>query len=255
MKKILILCLWLFCCKVFTQEQSENKNIMKIGIIGAMEIEINLLREALQERKDQTMHGFTFHEGKIGNHDVVVLLSGIGKVSASVATALLIKEYQPDFIINTGTAGGLKDSKVFDIILATEVRHHDADVTAFGYEIGQMAKMPPAFFADKKLLQKVDKHCQKYTTQLKKGVVVSGDSFISDENRRKWIEEKFPTALAVEMEASAIAQTCYIMGVLFIMLRAISDNAGEGDTISYDTFVEKAGQLSAEMNIKFIESL
>lgn len=228
---------------------------MKIGIIGAMEIEVNLLREALQERKDQTMHGFTFHEGKIGNHEVVILLSGIGKVSASVATALLIKEYQPDLIINTGTAGGLKDSKVFDIILATEVRHHDADVTAFGYEIGQMAKMPPAFFADETWLKKAEEHTQKYTTQLKKGVVVSGDSFISDENRRKWIEEKFPTALAVEMEASAIAQTCYIMGVPFLMLRAISDNAGEGDTISYETFVEKAGQLSAEMNIKFIEGL
>lgn len=228
---------------------------MKIGIIGAMEIEVNLLREVLQERKDQTLHNFTFHEGKIGNHDVVVLLSGIGKVSAAVATALMIREFNPDFIINTGTAGGLKDSKIFDIILATEVRHHDADVTAFGYEIGQMAKMPPAFFADEKLLQKAEEHCQKYTSQLKKGLVVSGDSFISDENRRKWIEEKFPTALAVEMEASAIAQTCYIMGVPFLMLRAISDNAGEGNTISYDTFVEKAGQLSAEMNINFVKNL
>lgn len=228
---------------------------MKIGIIGAMEIEVQLLRDSLQDRKDTTLHHFTFHEGKIGQHDVVVLLSGIGKVSAAVATALLIDHYKPDLLINTGTAGGLKDAKVYDIILAEEVRHHDVDVTAFGYEIGQQAKMPPAYFSDENWLKKAFEYCQKFSEQLRVGQVVSGDSFISDENRRQWIEEKFPKALAVEMEASAIAQTCYIMNTPFLMLRAISDNAGEGDTVSYDTFVENAGKLSAEMNINFIKSI
>ena len=182
---------------------------MKIGIIGAMELEVQLLREKLQDRKDTELFGFTFHEGRIGSHQVVVLLSGIGKVSAAVATALLINQFKPELIINTGTAGGLKDTRVYDIILATEVRHHDVDVTAF----------------------------------------------ISDRQRREWIEKSFSEALAVEMEASAIAQTCHIMGVPFLMLRAISDNAGEGDTVSYESFVEKAGALSAEMNISFIENL
>lgn len=228
---------------------------MKIGIIGAMEVEVKLLREALQDRQDFQIHNYTFHTGKIGNHEVIVLLSGIGKVSASVATTLMIERYQPDLLINTGTAGGLKDAKVYDIILAEEVRHHDVDVTAFGYEIGQQAKMPPAYFSDENWLKKAFEHCQKFTKQLKVGQVVSGDSFISDENRRQWIEEKFPKALAVEMEASAIAQTCYIMNTPFLMLRAISDNAGEGDTVSYDTFVEEAGSLSAKMNISFIENL
>lgn len=228
---------------------------MKIGIIGAMDIEVQLLRDSLQNRKDTTIHHFTFHEGKIGQHEVVVLLSGIGKVSAAVATTLMIDHYKPDLLINTGTAGGLKDTKVYDIILATEVRHHDVDVTAFGYEIGQQAKMPPAYLADENWLKIAQKHCEKYTNQLRTGVVVSGDSFISDESRRQWIEEKFLTALAVEMEASAIAQTAYIMGVPFLMLRAISDNAGEGDTVSYDTFVEQAGKLSAEMNINLIKNI
>ena len=135
------------------------------------------------------------------------------------------------------------------------MRHHDVDVTAFGYEIGQQAKMPPAFFADEQWLSLAEEHCGKYTDQLRKGLVVSGDSFISDRQRREWIEKSFPEALAVEMEASAIAQTCHIMGVPFLMLRAISDNAGEGDTVSYESFVEKAGALSAEMNISFIENL
>lgn len=228
---------------------------MTIGIIGAMEIEVKLLIEALQHRKEYTINGFTFHQGQIGNHQVIVLLSGIGKVSAAIATTLLIQQYKPDAIINTGTAGGLRDTKVYDIILATEIRHHDVDVTVFGYEIGQQAKMPPAFYTDETLLIKAEQHCQKYTQQLRKGLVVSGDSFISDKNRREWIENTFPNALAVEMEASAIAQTCYIMNTPFLMLRTISDNAGEGDSISFDTFVEKAGKLSAEMNIRFVESL
>jgi hypothetical protein len=227
---------------------------MRIGIIGAMEVEVELLREILQDRKDKVFHGFTFHEGKIGNHDVVVLLSGIGKVSAAVGTALLIQNYQPELLINTGTAGGLKDTKVYDIILATEVRHHDVDVTAFGYELGQQAKMPPAFLSNEIWLEKARRHCLKYTKQVRTGVVVSGDSFISDSARKIWIEEKFPQALAVEMEASAIAQTCYLMNTPFLMLRAISDNAGEGDTVSYDIFVENAGKLSAEMNIELIKS-
>lgn len=228
---------------------------MTIGIIGAMEIEVKLLIEALQDRKEHTINGFTFHQGQIGNHQVIVLLSGIGKVSASIATTLLIQQYKPDAIINTGTAGGLKDTKVYDIILATEIRHHDVDVTVFGYEVGQQAKMPPAFYTDENLLIKAEKHCQKYTQQLRKGLVVSGDSFISDKNRREWIEITFPNALAVEMEASAIAQTCYIMNTPFLMLRTISDNAGEGDSVSFETFVEQAGKLSAEMNIRFLESL
>lgn len=228
---------------------------MKIGIIGAMELEVKLLIESLDERTDTTIHNFTFHEGKIGNHNIVVLLSGIGKVSASVATTLLISQYQPDLIINTGTAGGLKDSKVYDIILASDVRHHDVDVTAFGYELGQQAKMPPYFSPDEKWLKQAEEHCKKYTNQVRIGTVVSGDSFISDQQRKDWIEEKFPTALAVEMEASAIAQTCHIMNTPFLMLRAISDNAGEGNTVSYEAFVEKAGKLSAEMNINFIKNI
>lgn len=220
-----------------------------------MEVEVKLLRDALQDRKDFQIYNYTFHTGKIGNHQVIVLLSGIGKVSASVTTTLMIEHYHPDLLINTGTAGGLKDSKIYDIILAKEVRHHDVDVTAFGYEIGQQAKMPSAFLSDEKWLKKAQEHCLKYSNQIRIGQIVSGDSFISDKNRRQWIEEKFPTALAVEMEASAIAQTCYLMHTPFLMLRAISDNAGEGNTISYDTFVEEAGHLSAKINISFIKSL
>ncbi|ATA88958.1 5'-methylthioadenosine/S-adenosylhomocysteine nucleosidase [Capnocytophaga stomatis] len=228
---------------------------MKIGIIGAMELEINTLKKELNDIKTTTIGSFAFHEGKMHGVSVVVLLSGIGKVSASVGTTLLIEHFQPDMIINTGTAGGLGTSSVHDIILASEVRHHDVDVTAFGYEIGQQAQMPAAYLPDDKWFQLAKSVAEKHSNQLHCGLVVSGDSFISDPKRLKQIENTFPKAKAVEMEAAAIAQTCYLLKTPFIMLRAISDKAGEGDASSYEKFVVEAGKLSAEINIDIIKNI
>ncbi|MDO4879783.1 MAG: 5'-methylthioadenosine/adenosylhomocysteine nucleosidase [Capnocytophaga sp.] len=228
---------------------------MKIGIIGAMDIEIQLLREHLKDAKETKISRFSFYEGKIGNHQVVILLSGIGKVSASVGTALLIHTFSPDLVINTGTAGGLQTSRVYDLILATEVAYYDVDVTAFGYQLGQQAQMPVSYITDNQWLEKAKQNCLQFTNQLHCAPIVSGDSFIHNPEKKLWIEQNFPSALAVEMEAAAIAQTCYLLQTPFLVLRAISDNAGEGDTVSYDTFVEKAGELSAKMNINLIKSL
>lgn len=226
---------------------------MKIGIIGAMELEINELRASLVHSKIKKIHTFTFYEGELHGVSVVLLLSGIGKVSASVATTLLIEYFCPDVIINTGTAGGLRTTSVYDLILASEVRHHDVDVTAFGYEIGQQAQMPPAFFPDPKWFDLAKSVVEKRNNRLHCAPVVSGDAFISDPSRLKQIETHFPQAKAVEMEAAAIAQTCHLLNVPFIMLRAISDKAGEGNTVSYEQFVAQAGKISAEINMEIIK--
>lgn len=228
---------------------------MKIGVIGAMELEINVLREELREIKIMTIGSFTFYEGYIHGIPVVILLSGIGKVSASVATTLLIENFRPEVIINTGTAGGLGASSVHDIVLATEVRHHDVDVTAFGYEIGQQAQMPPAYLPDIKWFDLAKSVAEKHSNRLHCGLVVSGDAFISDPERLQQIENTFPNAKAVEMEAAAIAQTCHLLKTPFIMLRAISDKAGEGNAISYEKFVVQAGKLSAKINIDIIKNI
>ena len=228
---------------------------MKIGIIGAMESEIQLLREYLGNPAPTHLQRYAFYEGQIGTHQVVVLLSGIGKVSAAVGTALLINHFTPDLIINTGTAGGLQHSKVFDMVLATEVTYYDVDVTAFGYALGQQAQMPPSYLPSEQWFDKAKASVARYTNQLHCAPIVSGDVFISDRQKKQWIETHFPKAVAVEMEAAAIAQTCYLLNTPFLILRAVSDNAGEGDTISYDTFVSQAAALSAKMNIDFIENL
>lgn len=228
---------------------------MKIGIIGAMELEIDSLRASIESCKETKIGRFVFYEGSLNGIEVVLLLSGIGKVSASVATTLLIERYNPSLIINTGTAGGLGDTSVHDIILATEVRHHDVDVTAFGYEIGQQAQMPPAFIANTQWTERLKQVAERYSNTLHYGQVVSGDSFISSPTRLQEIANTFPKAKAVEMEAAAIAQTCYLLNIPFIMLRAISDKAGEGNAVSYETFVVEAGKLSATIIKAFLASI
>ena len=150
---------------------------MKIGIIGAMESEIQLLREYLGNPAPTHLRRYAFYEGQIGNHQVVVLLSGIGKVSASIGTALLIDHFAPELVINTGTAGGLRHSKVFDMVLATEVSYYDVDVTAFGYAIGQQAQMPRSYLPAEQWFYKAQESVARYTSQLHCAPIVSGDSF------------------------------------------------------------------------------
>ena len=131
---------------------------MKIGIIGAMEPEVAHLIAAMTNASSQTIAGIEFIAGTLAGKDVVVTRSGIGKVAASIATTLLIDKYAPDAVINTGSAGGFVDSlSIGDIVISSEVRHHDVDVTAFGYEIGQMAQQPAAFIPAPDLVEAANK--------------------------------------------------------------------------------------------------
>lgn len=184
---------------------------MKIGVIGAMEQEVSILKAALTNLEETKKGGCTFFTGQLNGADIVLLQSGIGKVAAAVGTTILLSDYQPDVVINTGSAGGFESSlNLGDVVISTEVRHHDADVTAFGYEIGQMAGQPAAFAADQKLMdvaeqalaQMEDKHAVR-------GLICTGDEFVCRPERQAVIRENFPGVIAVEMEASAIAQTCH----------------------------------------------
>jgi len=119
---------------------------MKIGLIGAMEEEIRLLKQALQQESEQVVAGYTFYQGQLSGQDVVLVQSGIGKVNAAMTVTLLKQLFDVDLVINTGSAGALGHGlKVGDVVVADQLRHHDADVTAFGYQIGQMAGMPAAY--------------------------------------------------------------------------------------------------------------
>ena len=119
---------------------------MIAGIIGAMEPEVAILKSALTQATTETYFGYDFHIGDLDGNQVVIVQSGIGKVAAALATALLIDKFSPDYVVNTGSAGGFDQSlKVGDIVISSEVRYHDVDVTAFGYEVGQLPANPAAY--------------------------------------------------------------------------------------------------------------
>ncbi len=221
---------------------------MRVGIIGAMEQEVAILRDLLDDRTTWQKAGCEIYSGRLHGIDVVLLKSGIGKVSAALGTTLLLDHYQPDFIINTGSAGGLGAAmQVGDIVVSTEVRYHDVDVTAFGYVPGQMAQCPAAFTADASLVALAEKCISRLDLRAVRGLVVSGDAFINGAESLKRIRATFPQAIAVEMEATAIAHVCHQFLVPFVVVRAISDVADQASHISFDEFLAVAAKQSSHL--------
>ena len=227
---------------------------MKIGIIGAMDEEVAILKEKIQNREDLTIGKSEFSIGKIDNIDVVLLKSGIGKVNAAVGTTLLLDHFKPDYVINTGSAGGYHtELDVGDIVISTDVRHHDVDVTVFGYEYGQVPQMPPGFTPDKSLIEKAEKAARGITDiKVAKGLIVTGDSFMHDPERVEFVRGKFTDLYAVEMEAAAIAQVCHLFNVPFVIIRALSDIAGKDSNVSFDKFLEKAALHSSALILNVV---
>ncbi|EPT7079668.1 5'-methylthioadenosine/S-adenosylhomocysteine nucleosidase [Cronobacter sakazakii] len=229
---------------------------MKAGIIGAMEEEVTLLRDKIDNRQTLTIAGCEIYTGTLNGVDVALLKSGIGKVSAAMGATLLLEHCKPDVIINTGSAGGLAPSlKVGDIVVSDEVRYHDADVTAFGYEYGQMAGCPAAFKADEKLIAAAQETIEKLNLHAVRGLVVSGDAFINGSVNLAKIRHNFPQAIAVEMEATAIGHVCHNFGVPFVVVRAISDVADQQSYLSFEEFLAVAAKQSSLMVETLLTSL
>jgi adenosylhomocysteine nucleosidase len=230
---------------------------MKIAIIGAMEEEVTLLRDHIDGKSRDTVAGCEFTSGRMHGTDVILLKSGIGKVNAAMSTSILLEKYKPDLIINTGSAGGFDPSlNVGDIVISTEVRHHDVDVTAFGYEYGQVPQLPPAFLADVKLIMTAEKAAEELEgIQIVKGLIATGDSFMNDPVKVEFVRTKFQNVQAVEMEAAAIAQVAFQFTIPFVIIRSLSDIAGKESNISFDQYLEKAALHSAELVMKMVAAL
>jgi len=230
---------------------------MKIAIIGAMEEEVIILREKLVNRSETKVAGYEFTTGTLNDQDVILLKSGIGKVNAAMSTTILLQQFKPDYVLNTGSAGGYLESlNVGDIVISTEVRHHDVDVTVFGYEYGQVPGMPAAFEADPLLVKVAENSGNQITDiQIAKGLIVTGDSFMNDPNRVQFVRDQFEELIAVEMEAAAIAQVCYQFGVPFVVIRALSDIAGKESDVSFEQFLDTAARNSSELVSKAVEVL
>jgi adenosylhomocysteine nucleosidase len=194
---------------------------MKIGIIVAMHKELELLLPLLQNSEESRMGGCEFHRGKVGRHDVIAMQCGIGKVNAAIGTLTLVNSFLPDFVINSGVAGGADQSiSVMDVVAGARVAYHDVWCGPES-ELGQVQGLPLYFEGAQRLLDLVPDR-----EGIHKGLICSGDQFIDTLDAVSRIKGNFPEALAVDMESGAIAQVCHLNKVPFLALRVISDSPG-----------------------------
>ena len=222
----------------------------RIGIIGAMAQEVAYLASLLEDSKTRQHVGCTFYTGRLHGVEVVILQSGIGKVNAAIGTTLLLDTYQPEAIINTGSAGGFGEGlEIGDVVVSSEVRHHDVDAVVFGYEHGQVPQMPAAYLPDQRLVTVARQSVESLgEVRVVEGLIATGDVFMACPELVTKTRSRFPTMLAAEMEAAAIAQTCHLYGCPFVVIRALSDIAGGADNhVSFEQFLETAADHSARM--------
>ena len=231
----------------------------KIGIIGAMDVEVTFLRNLMGNDAKRTEAGsIVFEEGKIHGVDVVLVRSGVGKVNAALCAQRLALQFGCTHIINTGIAGAMVHGLgVMDFVVSTDAVYHDMDATGFGYKKGQIPQMNVfAFEADKAMIQAAKKAFAD--SELSKGHkmiegrIATGDQFISEKSVKSQIAENFAPA-CVEMEGAAIAHACYLNKVPFVILRCMSDMADDLSSNGYDFNEPVAAELSARIVEKMIE--
>ena len=226
-----------------------------IALIGAMPEEVAIIKEKIVGLKENKIAMINFYEGKYEGRDIVLMLSLPGKVNAAIATTLLLDNYDIDYVINIGTCGALQgDMEIGDMIVATEVRHFDVDATEFGYELGQVPQMPAKYESDA-YLQKLASEIDLPNNKIHFGLVGTSDSFISNKHFKNNILKNFPTMQVVEMEAAAIAQTCYQFGTKFIICRSVSDKAEEGNRITFDEFLQIAAKNSSILTTELLKKI
>ena len=227
----------------------------KIGIIGAMEVEVARLKADMKIKREVKKARMNFCEGTLNGKEVVVVRSGIGKVNAAVCTQILADEFGVDGVINTGIAGSLNaEINIGDIVISTDVVHHDMDAVNFGYEPGQIPQMDVfSFEADKAMADLAEEVCEKENPEIKvfRGRIVSGDQFVADKAVKNRITEQFH-GFCTEMEGAAIAQAAYLNEIPFVILRAISDKADDSASEDYPSFEKKAAEHCVRLVVGFL---
>ena len=227
---------------------------MTIGIIGAMQVEIENLKPSITNASTETISGVEFIKGDIGGIPVVAAVSGIGKVFAAICTEIMAIHFGVDHVINIGVAGSLAPGlKVLDVAVADSAVQHDMNTTAIGDPQGLISGINIFNFeADKKLKAAVVEVLEARGIGYKTGVIASGDLFVDTNKQRQTIHERFD-AIAADMEGASIAQACYINHIPFTLIRSISD--GEGSAMDYSEFAPKAAVQSIEIVLDVIGKL
>ncbi len=221
---------------------------MKIGIIGAMELEVEALKAMMDNAKIDKISTVDFYSGKINGVDTVVAAAGVGKVNAAVCAQTMILKYSPDIVINVGVAGGLApDLSIGDIAVADSVVEHDMDTTPIGDPPGLISGINKVYMdCDKNIAGLMEKAAKSIGLNVRRGTIASGDQFISSQEQRDKIIENFK-AVAAEMEGASIGHVCTMNSVPFGVLRAISDGANSDSVMDYPTFAKMAAANSVKI--------
>lgn len=230
---------------------------MKIAILGAMDQEVVLLKQSLKNVTHSRYGHLDFYDGTLHDVEVILVKCGIGKVAASIATTIMIDRFAPNYVVNTGSAGGFDTSlDIGDVVIASHVQHHDVDVTHFGYELGQVYGMPARYACDPRLIAAAE-HAAKDVLHLncKKGLICTGDSFIGCDEAAGRLRNLIPDMCAVEMEGAAIGQTAYMLDTPFLVIRSLSDIAGKTSSVSFGQYLDKAAKNSASLVMDMIKTL
>ena len=226
----------------------------KIGIIGAMELEVETLKSKMNVVKTTKKANMEFFEGTLNGVEVVIVRSGIGKVNAGICTQILADLFDVTHIINTGIAGSLKaEINIGDIVVSTDAVEHDMDVSALGDPVGQVPRMDTlAFPADEHLIRLAKAANEKVNPDIHTfvGTVASGDQFIASQEAKDKIVNNFH-AYCTEMEGAAIAHAAYLNKVSYVIIRAISDKADNSAHVDYPEF-EK---MAIARNIKLVQEM
>ncbi|MBE5774151.1 MAG: 5'-methylthioadenosine/adenosylhomocysteine nucleosidase [Clostridiales bacterium] len=230
---------------------------MTIGILGAMQIEVDLLLSKLENTRKEHISGYDYFSGLLCGQNVIIAKCGVGKVNAAVCCQTMILTYKPDLVINTGVAGGLsKKLDIGDIAVAKDLVQHDMDTTAVGDPIGFVSTVnrldfPCAQWAVDGIMEAV-----KAQPELKGEIVriATGDQFISQREDKVRIIELFDADVC-EMEGCAIAQVCLINETDCAVIRSISDSMDGEHHIEFAKFVGIAAQNSANVLMRFLEGI
>ena len=226
-----------------------------IGIIGAMEVEVAILKEKMEDVRIIKKASMDFYEGILAGKKVVVVRSAIGKVNAGICAQILADVFSVDAIINTGIAGSLnKNINIGDIVLSTDGVQHDMDATGFGYRKGQIPQMPVFFFnADDNLRRLAAEVCKEVNPDIQvfEGRIASGDQFVCDQDVKNRIVSEF-SAYATEMEGAAIGQAAYLNEIPFLVVRAISDKADGSAQMDYSEFEKAAVDHSVRLTLNML---
>ena len=224
----------------------EQKKV--IGIIGAMDVEVAEIKKNIENPQSTIIAGIEFIKGTIGKTEVVVAKSGVGKVFAAACAQIMILQFAPTFILNTGVCGSLtKELKACDIVIGEKVVQYDMDTSPLGDPVGLISGINKIYFdCDEKLSASLEKILENKEINYRKGIVATGDRFINDSSLVKYLNEEF-NAIAGDMESASIGHVCYINNTPFGILRSISDSGDENSDVDYAQTVAFAVRVSVDV--------